>query len=191
MDSIELDVEKGDVILTGKFKNKRQVVKDFGTDDLGQPTINGMKALKFRIEKLMPKDKWSKKSKEEAEEVNEMKITKHQLRRIIREQWDNELWNRTGANWEDDPDYEDRFDDDQKDMDYYLAVALEKTVGENPGIAGLDLVAKVKEDHLFDGVSRDEVFDMMDQQIEDGTLWGDFEEDAWYLATDTPHGRAY
>ena len=49
MDSIELDVEKGDVILTGKFKNKRQVVKDFGTDDLGQPTINGMKALKFRI----------------------------------------------------------------------------------------------------------------------------------------------
>ena len=52
-------------------------------------------------------------------------------------------------------------------------------------------MAKVKEDHLFDGVSRDEVFDMIDQQIEDGTLWGDFEEDAWYLATDTPHGRAY
>ncbi len=65
---IKLDIEKGDVILTGKFKNKRTVVKDFGTDDLGQPTVNGMKLLKFRIEKLMPKEKWSKKSKEEAEE---------------------------------------------------------------------------------------------------------------------------
>jgi len=53
---LDLDLEKGDVILTGKFKNKRTVVKDFGTDDLGQPTINGMKLLKFRIEKLLPKE---------------------------------------------------------------------------------------------------------------------------------------
>ena len=64
---MELDLEVGDVILTGKFKNKRKVVKDFGKDDLGQPTINGMKALNFRIEKLMPKDKWSKESKEALE----------------------------------------------------------------------------------------------------------------------------
>ena len=64
---MELDLEVGDVILTGKFKNKRKVVKDFGKDDLGQPTINGMKALNFRIEKLMPKDKWSKESKEAIE----------------------------------------------------------------------------------------------------------------------------
>ena len=62
-----LDLEKGDVILTGKFKNKRTIVKDFGTDDLGQPTINGMKLLKFRIEKLMPRDRWSKKSQEALE----------------------------------------------------------------------------------------------------------------------------
>jgi len=68
---LELDLEKGDVILTGKFKNKRTIVKDFGTDELGQPTINGMKLLKFRIEKLMPKEKWSKKTKDElaAEEL--------------------------------------------------------------------------------------------------------------------------
>ena len=68
-EAIKLDIEPGDVILTGRFKNKRQVVKKIGTDDLGQPTINGMKALSFRIEKLMPKDKWSKESKEEAEET--------------------------------------------------------------------------------------------------------------------------
>lgn len=67
-EAIKLDIEPGDIILTGRFKNKRQVVKKIGTDDLGQPTVNGMKALSFRIEKLMPKDKWSKESKEEMEE---------------------------------------------------------------------------------------------------------------------------
>ena len=68
---LELDLEEGDVILTGRFKNKRTVVKKIGVDDLGQPTVNGMKALSFRIEKLMPKDQWSKKSKEEAPEKDE------------------------------------------------------------------------------------------------------------------------
>ena len=65
---LELDLEVGDVILTGRFKNKRTVVKKISTDDLGQPVINGMKALNFRIEKLMPKDKWSKKTLEELED---------------------------------------------------------------------------------------------------------------------------
>jgi len=64
-EALALDLEVGDVILTGRFKNKRTVVKKIGTDDMGQPTINGMKALSFRIEKLMPKSKWSKKSLEE------------------------------------------------------------------------------------------------------------------------------
>ena len=63
-EALELDLEIGDIILTGKFKNKRTEVKKIGTDDLGQPTINGMKALSFRIEKLMPKNKWSKESLE-------------------------------------------------------------------------------------------------------------------------------
>ncbi len=63
-EAMDLDIEVGDVILTGRFKNKRTVVKDIGVDDMGQPTVNGMKALSFRIEKLMPKSKWSKKSLE-------------------------------------------------------------------------------------------------------------------------------
>ena len=61
-EALSLDLEVGDVILTGRYKNKRTVVKKIGTDDMGQPTINGMKALSFRIEKLMPKSKWSKES---------------------------------------------------------------------------------------------------------------------------------
>jgi len=60
---LNLDVSIGDVILTGRFKNKRVVVKEIGVDDMGQPTINGMKVLSFRIEKLMPISKRSKKSK--------------------------------------------------------------------------------------------------------------------------------
>ena len=66
-EALALDLEVGDVILTGRFKNKRTVVKKIGVDELGQPTINGMKALNFRIEKLMPKSKWSKKSLDEEE----------------------------------------------------------------------------------------------------------------------------
>ena len=66
-EAMELDLEVGDVILTGRFKNKRTIVKKLGKDDLGQPTVNGMKLLSFRIEKLMPKEKWSKKSIEALE----------------------------------------------------------------------------------------------------------------------------
>ena len=57
-EALALDLEIGDVILTGKFKNKRTVVKDIGTDELGQPTINGKRVLNFRIEMLMPSSKW-------------------------------------------------------------------------------------------------------------------------------------
>tara|TARA_Y100000034_G_C6877841_1_gene401719 strand:+ start:219 stop:473 length:255 start_codon:yes stop_codon:yes gene_type:complete len=70
-EALDLDLEVGDVILTGRFKNKRTIVKKLSTDDLGQPTVNGMKVLSFRIEKLMPKSKWSKKTLEELEEEKE------------------------------------------------------------------------------------------------------------------------
>ena len=65
VEALNLDLKVGDVTLTGRFKNKRTIVKKIETDDMGQPIINGMKALSFRIEKLMPKSKWSKKSLEE------------------------------------------------------------------------------------------------------------------------------
>ena len=83
-EAIELDIEKGDVILTGKFKNKRTVVKKIGTDDLGQPTINGKSILKFRIEKHMPKEKWSAKSKEEAGLEEAKKRIKNKIREYSR-----------------------------------------------------------------------------------------------------------
>jgi hypothetical protein len=48
-EDINVDVDKGDTVLMGKFKNKKTTVKDIGTDDHGMPTINGKKATTFRI----------------------------------------------------------------------------------------------------------------------------------------------
>ena len=62
MKKIELDINIGDILLGGRYKNKRVTVKRMGTDALGQPTINGDPILKFRIEKLLPDEKKSKKT---------------------------------------------------------------------------------------------------------------------------------
>jgi hypothetical protein len=52
---ITVDLEKGDDILTGKFKNHKDKVKKIGKDDKNQPTVNDKPMLKFRIPKLIPK----------------------------------------------------------------------------------------------------------------------------------------
>ena len=68
-EAVSLDIEVGDIVLGGKYKNKRMEVKEIGTDELGQPTINGKPILKFRIEKHLPDEKKSKKTLEaEADE---------------------------------------------------------------------------------------------------------------------------
>jgi hypothetical protein len=64
LNEIKLDIKVGDVLLGGKFKNKRVIVKSIGKDALGQPTINGQSLLKFRIEKNLPDSKKSKKTLE-------------------------------------------------------------------------------------------------------------------------------
>lgn len=50
-EEIKLNVNIGDEILMGKFKNKKVVVKSIGKDEWGMPTINGKKAVTFRIPK--------------------------------------------------------------------------------------------------------------------------------------------
>lgn len=50
---IQIPLEIGDVILTGRFKNHRVSVKEIETDEHGLPTVNGRGILKIRIEKLM------------------------------------------------------------------------------------------------------------------------------------------
>ena len=54
-DQFVLPIKIGDIIMTGRFRNKPVKVKEVGIDDLGQPTINGKPILKFRLPKLMGK----------------------------------------------------------------------------------------------------------------------------------------
>ena len=48
-EKIVLDVKVGDVILGGRFKNKKIKVKSIGKDKHGMPTINGRKVVNFRM----------------------------------------------------------------------------------------------------------------------------------------------
>lgn len=48
-EAITLDIKVGDVILGGKFKNKKITVKEIGKNDKGDITINGKPLLRFRI----------------------------------------------------------------------------------------------------------------------------------------------
>ena len=73
---MKLDLDIGDIILTGRFKNKPVEVKEFGTDEKGQPTINGRPILKFRIKKLIPEN---------------TKMNKKRLQQIIKEEVSNVL----------------------------------------------------------------------------------------------------
>ena len=48
-EDINIPVEIGDTILTGRFKNKKVVVKSIDKDEHGMPTINGKKITTFRV----------------------------------------------------------------------------------------------------------------------------------------------
>ncbi len=60
-DSLQITVNKGDEILTGKFKNRRAKIKGFLKDKNGQPVAKTDKGdqslLKPRLVKLMPATK--------------------------------------------------------------------------------------------------------------------------------------
>ena len=51
-EDIKIDVNVGDTIMTGRFKNKKTKVKSIGKDEHGMPTINGRKVVTFRMPKL-------------------------------------------------------------------------------------------------------------------------------------------
>lgn len=49
LEKIEIDINVGDTILGGKFKNKRIVVKEIGRNEKGDVTINGRSLMRFRL----------------------------------------------------------------------------------------------------------------------------------------------
>ena len=46
---IKLDIKVGDIIMGGKFKNKKVIVKTIGRNEKGDITINGKPLLRFRL----------------------------------------------------------------------------------------------------------------------------------------------
>jgi len=57
---MELPIEVGDVILGGRFKNKKIVVKEIGKDEYGDPTVNGRSVLNVRLVKKKNEDELEK-----------------------------------------------------------------------------------------------------------------------------------
>ncbi len=49
---IYVPLKVGDIIYTGRFKNKKTTVKTIGVDEYGMPTINGKRACTFRLKKI-------------------------------------------------------------------------------------------------------------------------------------------
>ena len=68
INEVELPIEVGDVVLMGRFKNKKVKVKSITWNEKGDLQINGRPALKFRIptsdKKLLPIKTTNKKSAE-------------------------------------------------------------------------------------------------------------------------------
>ena len=48
-EDITIPINVGDVILGGKFKNKKITVKEIGKNSKGEVTINGKPLMRFRI----------------------------------------------------------------------------------------------------------------------------------------------
>lgn len=63
-ENISIPVKVGDTILRGKFKNVKVKVKKIGKDNRGQPTINGLKVLTFRMLSKSEKEKEKKLDEE-------------------------------------------------------------------------------------------------------------------------------
>lgn len=49
IEGIIIPIKIGDVILVGRFKNRKVTVKSIGRDEHGMPTINGKKIVNFRL----------------------------------------------------------------------------------------------------------------------------------------------
>lgn len=118
---MKVNLKVGDEILTGKFKNKSVEVKEFGTDDNGQPTVNGRPMLNFRIAKLMPKKK--------VRENKQMKITESRLKEIIQEEMLNELFGLSkGNDWR--PKSGERYDPQKRAKMGWGLSSMVRGVGE-------------------------------------------------------------
>jgi hypothetical protein len=81
-EKIVLDIEIGDTVLGGRFRNRKIVVDDIGVNELGQPTINGKTILKIRVPKMYPEE-MEKNENMKKSELN--KLIENTVRKILKE----------------------------------------------------------------------------------------------------------
>ena len=98
-----------------------------------------------------------------------MKITEKQLRKIIKEETNSVL-----------------SESYMKQRYTEMGDEIISVISRHPGIAGRDLVSAVSAQYPENPnempVDKEEVFAILDDMMEDSEVWGDFENDGWYIA---------
>lgn len=141
---MEVPIEIGDEILTGKFKNKRAIVQGFGTDDKGQPTLITNKGTinlyKVRIPSLM--EHYVKFFERRDYEAERKEKKKKQLakRKVLQDRIDSAK-----------KDYMKKYNVDEKTMKSFV------TRMKKGGLPN-----KIVAEHLFKGHKPTVTFDMLD-----------------------------
>lgn len=123
-----------------------------------------------------------------------MKITKLQLRRLIREAINEaEFYDETPEGQLVGTEAEDaRFRKQVADEKIISASAqreklmdmIEAILGDNPGYSGAEVVDAIQYQPAFRGAKKNHIFDALDAMVEEGTAFFDVEEDEWWLPED-------
>ena len=98
-----------------------------------------------------------------------MKITKRQLRKIIKEAMADDF-------------YEFRHQEDQKDLEDHRADVVFEIIEGNPGISGPELVSIALRNSVFGGAHAKDVHETLDMLLDYGDVRFNHEEDQWSTA---------
>ena len=103
-----------------------------------------------------------------------MKVTKKQLRQIIKEAMDDDF-------------YEFRHQEDQKDISDHRADVVFEIIDQDEGLPGREVVARALRSSVFGGAAAKDVHETLDILIDAGDVVLDTEEDAWYITNSKEH----
>ena len=127
-------------------------------------------------------------------ERREMRITKRQLRRIVREAINEaEFYDETPEGQLVGTEAEDaRFNQQVADEKLAKATAqqaelmdmIEAILGDNPGMGGMDVVGAIQYQPAFRGAKKSHVFDALEVMVEEDRAFFNVEDDEWWLPND-------
>ena len=103
-----------------------------------------------------------------------MKITKRQLRKIIKEAMADDF-------------YEFRHQEDQKDLEDYRADVVFEIIDQDEGLPGREVVARALRNSVFGGATAKDVHATLDILVDADDVVLDTEEDAWYVVNSREH----